>query len=324
MKAVVTGGCGLIGAEVVSGLENLGADILVIDNLRIGAAAQLPRSDRTRLLQTDILDVTPRQLRGFEHACWFHLAALPFIPTSFKNPGTFFETNTLGTSKVCQIAVETHASRFVHISTCEVYRASESPLTEDAPVDPLSPYANSKLFAEISVARECGSKLPFVLLRPFNSYGPRMTQPYFIPEMIRQCLVERRIRVGNLDPKRDFTFVTDTARAIILAGSKDTALGETFNIGSGVAVAMRDLLAKIIRLAGYEDMPVAVDTERIRPTGRDPMCFVACNQKAKKLLGWQPEVDLDAGLRRTLKGLADQFGQDELASAVVLTETKSF
>ena len=312
MKAIVTGGCGFIGGAVVAELLDQGWEVLIVDSLYHGPASIFPRGDSARLVRTDVRELTPDHLQGFSGASWIHLAAMPFIPDSFADPLSVFDVNVIGTTNACQVALAMAAERFVCISTCEVYRSDDigEILDESAPLDPLSPYANSKLCAELVTERQCSGALPYLILRLFNSYGPRYTQPYFIPEMIRQCLGETAVRVGALDTCRDFTYVADTARAIVLAATVPGLDGQRVNIGSGVRRTMGEVLARIQELTSSSDKSVVKDNSRHRPPGRNPKCFVACAERAERLLGWRPEIGFDEGLRLTIEGVRKRLCSD--------------
>ena len=304
-KVIITGGCGFIGSSVVEQLVIQGYDLLVIDSLVIGSKATLPDPKKAQLLKADVRALTEKQLQGFHNAYWVHLAALPFVPKSFHDPLSFFEINAMGTAHVCELAIRTSAKRFVLISSSEVYRSSSkgTKLSEEAPLDPLSPYANSKLAAEAVVRGFSARGLPCVILRLFNCYGPRFTHPYFIPEMIKQCLTRREIHVGSLDTHRDFTYVTDTAEAIALVLPREGIEEETFNIGSGVERQMGEVLEKIQEVTGRKGKTIIVEASRKRPEGRDPYYLVANTDKAKSLLQWCPRVLFEDGLYCTVKGI---------------------
>lgn len=305
MKAVVTGGCGFIGSALVDELAHNGCEVLAIDNFLHGNLSTVSTNRNVKTLAIDILHLCPDELAQFQDAYWFHLAALPFIPDSFRDPASIFRTNTAGTLRACRLAKAADALKFVHISTSEVYNADTEAalLTEESSLDPLSPYANSKLAAETIVEYELKGSIDYVVLRLFNSYGPRPTQPYFIPDMIRQCLDGNAIRVGALSTYRDFTFVSDTSRAIHLAATEASANNMIINIGSGVGRSMASVLDTIQRLTNTLEIPVQVEPDRNRPSGRDPKCLVANASKAKDILGWAPEIGFFEGIALTIEYL---------------------
>ncbi len=139
---------------------------------------------------------------------------------------------------------------------------------------------------------------PAVIIRPFNSYGPHVTQPYIIPEIALQLLAKNNpLKLGNIESSRDFTYVEDTARAIIMASTNKNAIGETLNIGSGRDVKIRDLALLMAKLLGQQ-VTIKTDSTRFRPFDVNRLY---CNaDKAKKLLGWAPKISLEDGLRKTI------------------------
>jgi len=146
-------------------------------------------------------------------------------------------------------------------------------------------------------------KLPVVILRPFNTFGPRESLPYFIPEMIRQCVKEPRIKVGNLKTSRDFTYVEDTTEAMTSALQTPNIEGETINIGTCKTWKMETILDLIKKETHSEDKKVAVDESRLRP--RDVEMLITDNAKAQKLLGWKPTTTFEEGIRKTIKWYKD-------------------
>jgi len=138
---------------------------------------------------------------------------------------------------------------------------------------------------------------PAVVIRPFNSYGPNITQPYIVPEILLQLSMQNdRISLGNVESSRDFTYVTDTARGIILALIQKNAVGETINIGSGREVKIKDLVFLVAELLGKQ-VSIEVDSTRFRPC--DVERLICDNTKAQKILGWQPKIPLEEGLKLT-------------------------
>jgi dTDP-glucose 4,6-dehydratase len=138
-----------------------------------------------------------------------------------------------------------------------------------------------------------------VILRPFNTFGPRENLPYFVPEMIRQCLKEPKILVGNLETSRDFTYIEDTADAIVKALETEGIEGEIINIGTGKTRKMKEILTLIKKETGCGRKQIVMDRKRLRP--RDVEILVADNSKAKDLLGWGPKATLRDGIRKTIK-----------------------
>lgn len=299
---LVTGGAGFIGSEVVNQLCNFGAKVTVLDNFISGKREYLKNLD-VEIIRADICDKRAVFDIMRDQEIVFHLAALPFIPDCYLDPEEFFRINTMGTVNVLWEAIQSEsAKKFIHISTSEVYgTARYVPMDENHPTLPHSTYAVSKLAAEKAVFtmhKEQG--FPVAIVRPFNSYGPRITQPYIIPEIITQLLQDGNLKLGNVESSRDFTYVEDTAMGIQLAGVKKEAVGETINIGSGKDYKIKELAMIIAELMGKKDkLKITLDEGRVRPydVGR----LICKNEKAWKLLGWKPKVSIEEGLKRTVE-----------------------
>jgi nucleoside-diphosphate-sugar epimerase len=147
-------------------------------------------------------------------------------------------------------------------------------------------------------------KLPVVILRPFNTFGPREALPYFIPEMIRQSLKEPVIRVGNLEMSRDFTYIDDVVKAMLAALETKDIEGEIINLGTNRKHKMKEILDMIKKEVGAEEKDVEVDKGRLRM--KDVELLVASNEKAKRILGWSPKIRFEEGIRKTIKWYVDQ------------------
>ena len=295
-RVLVTGGAGFIGSEVTTQLVHHAARVTVLDNLTSGKKQYLEGLP-VHVVRADICDkrTISRCLKDQEIV--FHLAALPFIPDSYLNPQEFFRVNVEGTLNLLWKAIHSESvERFIYISSSKVYgTAQRIPMDEDHPTQPHSTYAVSKLAADRAVfTLHKEQDFPVVILRPFNSYGPRITQPYIIPEIAIQLLEGRgHLKLGNVESSRDFTFVEDTAKAIILASIANRAVGEVINIGSGTETKIQDLaalIAKIIKTKFVLDR----DNSRIRPYDVDRL--ICNNSKAQNLLEWKPKVQLEDGL----------------------------
>lgn len=270
-----------------------------------------------RLVRGDVRD--PHQMaelcRGQEIV--FHLAALIAIPYSYAAPASYVDTNVHGTLNLLEGARRAEVRRFVHTSTSEVYgTARVTPIDEDHPLQPQSPYAASKQAADaMAVAYHRSFGLPAAILRPFNTYGPRQSERALIPAVIRQALDPRcdAIAVGDLAPGRDFNYVDDTVAAFLaVAGMAENRLGETFNAGSGRMIGIGEAVERIRALTGT-NKPVRVDPARIRPAASEVMALMADAGRLKAATGWTPAVDLETGLARTVawwRGRADGLRGD--------------
>ena len=302
LRVFVTGGAGFLGSAVVRKLREYGAEVIVFDNLSSGKVEYVEGLGVT-LVRGDVRDRKALRSAMKDSEIVIHLAALPFIPDSFYHPLDFFEVNVIGTINVFLEAMFSETvERFVHISSSEVYgTAKYVPMNEEHPTNPHSTYAVSKLAADRAVFtlyKERG--FPVVIVRPFNCYGPNVTQPYIIPEIILQLLSRNDgvIQLGNVETSRDFTYVDDIAEGIVLASISKQAIGEVINLGSGREIKIRELAHLIGRLMGRK-VKIEHDPRRLRPFDVDRL---VCDwSKANKLLGWAPRVPLEEGLKRTIR-----------------------
>ena len=313
-RVLVTGGGGFIGSHLTERLVELGAHTVAFVHYRgDGTCGWLDRSSHRseiEIVRGDICDRSSvaKAMRGTEIV--FHLAALIAIPYSYEAPFSYLRTNIEGTVNVLEAARMLGVSRIVHTSTSEVYGTAESvPINEDHPLQAQSPYAASKVGADqMARAYHFSFNLPVVTLRPFNSFGPRQSARAVIPATITQCLRGDRVGLGNLRPTRDFNYVTDTVSGFVLAAAAAEAVGKTINIGSGREVSIRDLAAKIAELVGRE-IDIVAEEERIRPESSEVDRLLADNSRAREVLGWEPSVSFEDGLKHTVDWIRDNMDE---------------
>jgi len=304
-KVLVTGGAGFIGSMLVRKLLSMNYHVTVLDDLSTGLIENLPKSDKLKLIEGDVrdFDLVSRIIR--DHPYVMHLAAQAFIPFSYQMPLQVAEVNALGSINILTACKDSKIKRLVHISSSEVYGPAQYvPMNEKHPLHPYNTYSVAKAAADLWAQTFFWEhKLPVVILRPFNTFGPRESLPYFIPEMIRQCLKEPKIHVGNLETKRDFTYTEDTVNAMVKALEIDNIEGEIINIGTGQTHRMKDILALVKKETETEEKPVELDKNRLRP--RDVEILVAANSKAKKTLGWTSTTTFEEGIQETIKWYKD-------------------
>ena len=300
-RVLVTGGAGFIGSEVVSQLLTNGYFVTILDNFSSGKKQYLPKSNKKlKVIKGDIRDKKSVKKAVTDQEVVIHLAALPFIPDSFYYPGDFFDVNTNGSINMLWNSIKSRSvETFVHISTSEVYGSAQTvSMNENHPTTPHSTYAVSKLAgdrAAFTLHKENG--FPVVIIRPFNSYGPRFTEPYIIPEIMSQILNNsKEIILGNVNTSRDFTYVQDTASAIIKSMIEKKANGEIINVGSGTEISILNLAKKILKIA-KKKTKIKYDKSRERPY--DVNRLNCNNKKAKRILKWSPKISMDEGLSQT-------------------------
>jgi NDP-hexose 4,6-dehydratase len=239
----------------------------------------------------------------------YHLAALGSVPYSYSAPRSFVDTNTIGTLHVLEAVRACHTPRMVHTSTSETYGTARTvPISEAHPLQAQSPYAASKVGADKLVESYCLSfGVPAVTLRPFNTFGPRQSARAVIPQVITQLARGSRVlKLGALDPTRDFSYVTDTAEAFIAVGQApgSAVLGEVFNCGPGTDVAIGRLAEEITELMGVQ-ADIVEDAQRMRPKESEVMRLVCDATRLRERTGWAPRFTRAAGLRETIDWFSD-------------------
>ena len=300
-KVLVTGGAGFIGSTLVRKLLKEQFEVTVFDDLSTGLRDNLPKNKKLRFIQGDVRDFKSVSSAIHTHPHIIHLAAQAFVPLSYELPLQTAEVNATGSLNVFKACLDHNVNRLIHISSSEVFGTAQyTPMNEQHPLYPHSTYAVAKAAADMwAQTLHCEHKLPVTILRPFNTFGPRESLPYFIPEMIRQCLKEATIKVGNLETNRDFTYVEDTVDAMITALQTPHIEGEIINIGTNKTWKMKNILNLIKKETKAEEKKVAIDKRRMRP--KDVEILITDNSKAKRLLGWKPKTTFEEGIKKTVQ-----------------------
>ncbi|MBX6377545.1 MAG: SDR family NAD(P)-dependent oxidoreductase [Clostridia bacterium] len=306
-RVLVTGAGGFVGSHLAEELVRRGASVtaFVHYNSRSdpGLFADLDADIRSAIevVAGDVRDEEAVLGAARGQDVVFHLAAVVSVPYSFLHPDEVLETNVRGTLNVLRAARHWGTPRVVHTSSSEVYgSARRVPIGEDHPLQAQSPYAASKIAADkLAESYWLTYGLPVVTVRPFNTYGPRQSARAVIPAIIVQALHRPEIRLGNLEPVRDFCYVVDTVDGFLRAAAAPAAVGGVFNLGTGRGIRIGDLAALIRELVG-RDVPIAVEERRVRPPTAEVTRQCADSRAAAAVLGWQPQTDLETGLRRTI------------------------
>lgn len=321
MKLFVTGAGGFIGSHVVEALLRSGHEVraLVHYNSRgsWGHLDELPAADRTKL-DVRLGDVTDASLmRSLVDGCdvVLHLAALIGIPYSYHAPGSYVATNVHGTLNVLEACRASKVRRVVVTSTSEVYgTALYTPIDEKHPLQAQSPYSASKIAADkLAESYFCSFDLPVVILRPFNTFGPRQSARAVIPTVLTQALNgAKEIQLGNLEPKRDLTFVEDTARAFVLAAEASGIEGQVIHFGQGEAISVGELARLCLEIVG-SNARIVCTADRQRPEKSEVGLLLCDPGKARQMLKWTPTVSLSDGLKRVadyLRKHSNEYRQD--------------
>ncbi len=310
MKILVTGACGFIGSNLVNKLVNLNYKVKALTfynkdnndgNLEF---FKLRKKKNLEVISGDIRDNFFLDDVSKKIDVIFHLAALISIPYSYISPKSYIDTNILGTYNILNSAKKNKVKKVFITSTSEVYgTAQKIPIDESHSLNSQSPYAASKVAADqLSYSFYKSYGVPITILRPFNTFGPLQSNRAILPTIISQILNNEKIlKLGNISPTRDLTYVEDTIDAFICAmKTKKKIIGETINIGSNFEISIKDILKILKKDFGYK-FTVKIDKTRIRPKNSEVYRLFASNKKSKKLLSWKPKYGGREGFKKALK-----------------------
>ena len=307
-RVLVTGAGGFIGSHLVERLVREGAQVraFIRYNSRNdpGLLRFMPSemSGSVEIIPGDLRDqaAVREAVRGVSHI--FHLGALIAIPYSYRNPADVVETNVIGTLNVLLAARDANVQRMVHTSTSEVYgTALRVPIDESHPLQGQSPYSASKIGADkLAESFFCAFNLPVVTIRPFNTFGPRQSARAVIPTLITQALSGGVIKLGNLDARRDFTYVSDTVDGFLKIAETPGVEGITLNLGTGQEIRIGELAEQIVAMLDHP-VRLEIDQERLRPEKSEVQRLLSDNRLAFAKLGWSPQVAFNDGLRQTFE-----------------------
>jgi NAD dependent epimerase/dehydratase len=317
-RVVVTGADGFIGSHLTEALAKAGAQVRALslynsfgtngwlDELTSELAASVT------IVRGDVRDPDLMRRLCRDADIVFHLAALIAIPYSYEAVQSYVDVNVKGTVNLFEAARAGGCARIVTTSTSEVYGTARfTPIAESHPLQGQSPYSASKIGADMMAEAYARSfDLPVVILRPFNTYGPRQSERAVIPTVIRQALDPacEAIFLGDLTPRRDFTFVADTVRGFLFAGLADLDYGVPYNCGTGRTVSIGETADAIIRITGC-NKPIEMDPARKRPKNSEVMELVADASRLAEKTGWSAGTTLEEGLSVTIDWWRDRIAR---------------
>ena len=309
-RILVTGADGFIGSHLTEALVRQGYQVRAfVQYNSFGSWGWLDSCAQDVKGRFDVFAGDVRDPHGVKEAMKgcdevLHLAALIAIPYSYHSPDTYVDTNIKGTLNVLQAARELGMGRMVHTSTSEVYGTARFvPITEEHPLQGQSPYSATKIAADqLAFSFFASFGLPVVIVRPFNTYGPRQSARAVIPTIITQIANgHRQVKLGAVSPTRDFNYVADTVAGFIAALESDRCIGEVINIGSNFEISIGETAHAIADAMGTS-IEIISEKQRQRPEKSEVARLWASNTKARELLDWQPQY---AGRDGFMRGLAE-------------------
>jgi len=313
-RILVTGADGFMGSHLSETLLECGADvgIVVRGSARLGSGTwdfrclETPAHAFHTVIACDIASPDLRtKISDFKPEIIFHLAAVAYVNYSFDHPDEVFRVNAVGTLNLLEAARSLEGlERLIVTSSSEVYGpALSEAISEQHPLNPTSPYAASKLAADrLAYSYRMTYGMPIVIVRPFNTYGPRHTYDV-IPKFLRLALSGNPLTIyGDGLQERDFSYVADTIQGFLLAGSHQAAKGGVFNFGTGRSISIRKL-AEAIRDLFEGAIPIVHTESRAAEVAR----LRADISRAKNMLGFQPVISLEEGLRRNVEWMKSRI-----------------
>jgi NAD dependent epimerase/dehydratase len=323
-KVLVTGADGFIGSHLVEHLYNEGSKVkafVYYNSFNSWGWLDTLTTDiknNIEIISGDIRDPNSVRvaLQGVDIV--FHLAALIAIPYSYYAPDSYIDTNIKGTLNILQASREYDIEKILVTSTSEVYGTAQFvPITEQHPKQGQSPYSATKIGADhLAESFYRSFDLPVVIVRPFNTYGPRQSARAVIPSIIIQLLNDTsELKLGDLKPTRDLLFVHDTARGFLEIAKADNLIGTEINICTGTEISIGELAENIIKKMNRE-VKIVSEQDRLRPKDSEVFQLLGSNEKILKNTNWKQEYTLEKGLEKTIEWFKDPYNLSKYKSDI--------
>jgi|TARA_B110000495_G_C23006627_1_gene594749 NAD dependent epimerase/dehydratase len=305
-RVLITGGCGFIGSNLTNYFLKKRIKVIVLDKYNFhnnyGWLENIKNNKNLEIEMGDIrdYDIVNNTIKKVDSV--IHLAALIGIPYSYKSPLAYINTNILGTYNILESCKQNKIKNIIVTSTSEVYGSSKyEPMDEKHPTESQSPYAASKNSAdELSKSYFRSFNLPVKIIRPFNTYGPRQSARAVIPNIIFQLNDKKikKVKLGNLTPKRDYTYVDDLCDAYYKIYNLKK-FGETYNVGTNDNISIKDLYNLISKAIGIKKKIIIEDIRKRKKTSEVKSLKSNFN-KLNKATGWKPKTSFTKGLKKTI------------------------
>lgn len=301
---MVAGGAGFVGSAVIRELLDRGLSVVCFDNYMHGVPENVEGLDGPlTIVQGSALETWKLVETIKQHNVAYIIDCIgdTYVPSAYEMPQRFFDVNLQSTFNLLMATRVCGVKRMLYVSSTEVYGQHDQPkFTEETALYPLNTYAVSKLAADrLCFTFHIEHKVPIIIARIFNCYGPRETHPYIIPEIVTQLDKGPVVSLGNLNAERDLTYVHDTARALIAVIESDLPDGDVINVGSDTCYSVEWLAYKIAKLMERPDMRITLSPRRLRRLDLD---HLQCdNSKLLRYTNWKPQVGIEEGLMRTIQ-----------------------
>lgn len=306
MKILITGATGFIGSHLTDFLLKKGMKVVAFDrynpNYNLGWLEHHKKNKNINFIFGDVRDYDSvyKSMKGCKAV--FHLAALGGIPYSYDSPLAYYKTNVEGSYNVLEAAKVQNLNQIILTSTSETYGTAQYvPIDEKHPMSAQSPYSASKISADfLGLSYWNSFNMPIKIVRPFNVFGPRQSPRAVIPSIIIQALNNKnKIKLGNVVPSRDYTFVTDTCEAYYKVFKSKKIFGQILNIGTNKEFKIKDIALKVFKKLDVNPK-IVHDTNRVRSDKSEVKRLLCDNKKILKSIGWKPKVSFDEGLSQTI------------------------